>query len=216
MIEVANLVHRYGAVEVLRLESLRLEAGESCLLLGPSGCGKSTLLHILAGLLRPAEGRVVVAGADLAALQGAALDRHRGTHIGIVPQKLHLVSSLTLFQNLALAQSMAGLAVDAHRIGEVLESVGLADRARSRPRMLSQGQAQRAAVARAVVNRPKVLLADEPTSSLDDGNAAAALDLLESQARANEATLVVATHDARAAARIRRQVRLPVDAGASA
>ena len=84
MIEAANLVHRYGAVEVLRLESLRLEAGESCLLLGPSGCGKSTLLHILAGLLRPAEGRVVVAGADLAALQGAALDRHRGTHIGIV------------------------------------------------------------------------------------------------------------------------------------
>ena len=216
MIEVSHLVHRYGAVEALRLESLRLEAGESCLLLGPSGCGKSTLLHVLAGLLRPAEGRVVVAGADLAALPGAALDRHRGTHIGIVPQKLHLVSSLTLFQNLALAQSMAGLPVDARRIGEVLESVGLADRAQSRPRMLSQGQAQRAAVARAVVNRPKVLLADEPTSSLDDGNAAAALDLLESQAHANGATLVIATHDARAAARIPRQVRLPVDAGGSA
>ena len=208
MIEITGLVHRYGSREVLRLERFSLAAGEACLLLGPSGCGKSTLLNILAGLLRPSEGAVVVAGEDLAGLPGAALDRHRGSRLGIVPQKLHLVASLSLFDNLRLAQAMAGLPQDAARIAEVLAGLGLAEHAQRRPRALSHGQAQRAAVARAVVNRPQVLLADEPTSSLDDANAEAALALLQSQAHAAGATLVIATHDARAAARFPRQLRL--------
>jgi len=183
--------HRYGAREVLRLERFVAAQGEKWLVLGPSGSGKSTLLHILAGLLRPSDGSVEVA-----------------RPIGIVPQKLHLISSLDVEDNLLLAQYMAGAKQEPARAAQVLAGVGLADRAHSRPHQLSHGQAQRVAVARAVMNRPKLLIADEPTSNLDDAHCAAALDLLEAQAAECSATLVVATHDARAKPRFTNRLEL--------
>jgi putative ABC transport system ATP-binding protein len=214
MIAVEAVRHRYGARTVLAVDSWRVAAGEHCLVLGASGSGKTTLLGIVAGLLRPSEGRVEVAGEDLAKLSGPSLDRFRGRHIGFVPQKLHLIASLDVEANLALAQFMAGVAQDRARLREVLAAVGLADRLRAKPAQLSHGQAQRVAVARAVVNRPAIILADEPTSNLDDAHCAATLDLLETQASACGATLVIATHDQRAKGRF--ATRLELGAAATA
>jgi putative ABC transport system ATP-binding protein len=183
--------HRYGARTALSLERFEAAQGDKWLVLGPSGSGKSTLLHILAGLLKPSEGSVQVA-----------------RPIGIVPQKLHLIASLTVEQNLLLAQYLAGVREEPVRAAQVLAGVGLAERAQARPHQLSHGQAQRVAVARAVMNRPKLLIADEPTSNLDDAHCAAALDLLEAQAAACGATLVVATHDARAKGRFQHRLEL--------
>ncbi|MEM6783202.1 MAG: ABC transporter ATP-binding protein [Bacteroidota bacterium] len=197
MILLEDVRHRYGQDAVLDLPHFSVAQGEHRLVLGLSGSGKTTLLHILAGLLKPSEGRVVVAGEDLTALKGDALDRFRGQHIGIVFQQLHLFPTLTVEQNLLLAPYMAGLPQDVGRAHEVLRSLDVAEKVKAYPHELSVGQRQRVAIARAVMNRPRLLLADEPTSSLDDVRAAQVLTLLREQAEAYDATLLVATHDAR-------------------
>ncbi|MFY9315642.1 MAG: ATP-binding cassette domain-containing protein [Burkholderiales bacterium] len=198
MLRLSGIRQRYGAKQALALQRFEAAAGEHWLVLGASGSGKTTLLNLLAGLLAPSEGEVVVAGQPLGALRGAALDHWRGRTVGIVPQKLHLVPSLNVLQNLMLAPYLAGLPPDESRALGLLESLSLKDKAGERPHQLSHGQAQRAAIARAVMNRPKLLLADEPTANLDDVNCAAALELLEGQSRECGATLIVATHDQRA------------------
>ncbi|OGA23915.1 MAG: ABC transporter ATP-binding protein [Betaproteobacteria bacterium RIFCSPLOWO2_02_FULL_67_26] len=208
MFALRNLRHAYDGKDVLRVDAWQAGQGEHWLVLGPSGSGKTTLLHVLAAILRPTGGGVNVADQDLAALKPAELDRFRGRHIGIVLQRLHLVPSLTVMNNLLLAQYLAGLAQDGARVREVLASLDAADKAGAYPHELSFGQAQRVAVARAVVNRPKLLLADEPTSNLDDARCAQAYGLLESQARACGATLVIATHDQRIKARMSHHYEL--------
>lgn len=205
MFAVNDLQHAYAGQTALGINAWQAAQGEHWLVLGPSGSGKTTLLHALAGILQPTAGRVVVAGQELAVLSPSALDRFRGRHVGIVLQRLHLLPSLTVAQNLALAQYLAGLPQDTVRINEVLGSLDLADKARSYPHALSHGQAQRVAIARAVVNKPRVLLADEPTSNLDDTRCAQALDLLLAQATSCGATLVIATHDQRIKARVPNQ-----------
>jgi putative ABC transport system ATP-binding protein len=197
MFELVGVTHRYGVVTAVAVAAWRAAAGEAWLLEGPSGCGKSTVLHILAGLVTPTTGDVRVAGTDLRTLGEGARDRWRGRTVGLVPQRLHLVQALTVHDNLALAQSLAGHPSDPLRITALLEAVGVADLARRHPRALSQGEAQRVAIARAVINRPALLLADEPTASLDDAHAASALELLRAQAVEAGATLVVASHDHR-------------------
>lgn len=208
MFELQQITHRYDGSEVLRVGHWSAAQGAQWLLLGPSGSGKTTLLHILAGILRPSAGVATLAGQDIAKLSPSALDRFRGRHIGVVLQKLHLLPSLTVAQNVQLAQYLAGLPQDAARVREVLAGLDLADRADAHPHALSHGQAQRAAIARAVVNRPQLLLADEPTSNLDDERCAQALDLLLAQASACGATLVIATHDQRVKSRIANHYRL--------
>jgi ABC-type lipoprotein export system ATPase subunit len=208
LFELQQLRHRYDGKDVLQVDAWSAAQGAQWLLLGPSGSGKTTLLHILAGILRPTAGRASLAGQDLSVLSGPELDRFRGQHIGVVLQKLHLLPSLTVAQNVQLAQYLAGLPQDAARVHEVLASLDLADKADVRPHALSHGQAQRAAIARAVVNRPRLLLADEPTSNLDDARCAQALDLLLAQAAACGATLVIATHDQRVKARVPDQYLL--------
>ncbi|MGQ0511939.1 MAG: ABC transporter ATP-binding protein [Betaproteobacteria bacterium] len=208
MLGLTGLRQKYGAQTVLSLDRFEAAAGEHWLVLGASGSGKTTILNLAAGLLRATEGTVEVGGQDLSKLKGGALDRWRGRSVGIVPQKLHLVSSLTVAQNLFLAQYLAGLPGDQGRAASLLKDLSLEDKSQSRPHQLSHGQAQRVAVARAVMNRPRLLLADEPTSNLDDAACAAALDLLQSQARACGATLVVATHDQRAKARFEKVLQL--------
>ena len=202
MFLVQNLKHAYNGVEVLSVPAMQAVQGAHWLVLGPSGSGKTTLLHILAGILKPAAGKVEVAGTDVTRLDASALDRFRGRHIGIVMQRLHLIGSLSVMNNLLLAQYLAGVAQDGARVREVLATLDLADKADSHPHELSFGQAQRVAVARAVVNRPQLLLADEPTSNLDDERCTQALELLRAQARFCGATLVIATHDQRIRARI--------------
>lgn len=212
MFVIRNLKHAYDSTEVLSVAAWQVEQGSQWLVLGPSGSGKTTLLHILAGILQPTAGDVSIAGQNLTALKPADLDRFRGQRIGIVLQRLHLVPSLTVVNNLLLAQYLAGLPQDGARAREVLASLDVAEKAGAYPHELSFGQAQRVAVARAVVNRPKLLLADEPTSNLDDERCAQAYGLLESQARACDTTLVVATHDQRIKARMRNHYVLGAQA----
>jgi ABC-type lipoprotein export system ATPase subunit len=208
MFALRQIRHAYDGQEVLRLDDWSVAQGEPWLILGPSGSGKTTLLHILAGILTPSEGSVAIAGQDLDQLPASELDRFRGRHIGIVFQRLHLISSLTVLGNLLLAQYLAGATQDLQGAHVLLASLGLADKAYSRPHALSFGQSQRAAVARAVVNKPLLILADEPTSNLDDATAVAALDVLLAQARSCNATLVIATHDRRIRERFEHQITL--------
>jgi putative ABC transport system ATP-binding protein len=208
MISARGLKHRYGEQEVLRLPDWKVAQGERWLVLGPSGCGKTTLLHAIAGLIRPTEGEVEVAGETLGRLDGARLDRWRGGNVGIVLQALHLVKHLSVRDNLRLAQYLAQAPQDDARVADALGALAVADKANRRPGELSQGERQRVAIARAVVNRPRVLLADEPTANLDDAAAAAAVELLAEQASRYGATLVVATHDARVKGKFRERLEL--------
>jgi putative ABC transport system ATP-binding protein len=197
MIETQQLAYTHRAGPTLQFADVNLPQGGALLLRGASGAGKSTWLALVAGLRQPASGRVRVAGQDLAALAPAQRDAWRAQHVGFLPQRLHLSAALSVADNLALAFFAAGLPRDDAAIAQALAHVGLADMAGRKPHQLSGGQAQRVALARAVLLRPQVLLADEPTASLDDANATAALGLLQGSAAACGASLVIATHDQR-------------------
>ena len=210
MIRLEQLRFGYdGGDDVLRLDEFVLEPESNVLVVGPSGCGKTTLLHLIAGLLAPAHGSVVVDGQDLAALSPPARDRFRGRHIGIVLQQFHLLPTLTAMQNLLVAQSIAGLQVDKAAAHGMLNALDVDDRVGAYPHQLSVGQQQRVAIARALVNRPKLLLADEPTSNLDDEACASVADLLLSATQRHAVSLVIATHDTRLKAKISRQLAVP-------
>lgn len=208
MIELQNISYVVGGNTVLRNLDWQVSEGQHALMLGASGSGKTTLLHLLAGLLTPTEGAVVIDGQNLAALQGSARDRWRGQHIGMVFQTLHLVKALSVQDNLRLAYTMAGVPADDARIELLLARLGLADKRNSYPHEMSVGQAQRVAIARAVVNKPKWILADEPTSALDDAHCIETLNLLESEAQECGATLIIATHDQRIKSRYQRWIEL--------
>ncbi len=197
IVRVSGLCHEFDGRLVLDIPDWSDSPGGHCLVLGPSGSGKTTLLNALAGLLRPTAGIISISGQDIGALRPSELDVFRGRHIGIVFQTLHLVSALSVADNLHLARYLARLPRDQSRLHRVLDSLGLGTLAAARPRTLSQGEAQRVAIARAVINDPTVILADEPTSALDDDNAEQVLDLLTEQAEVCGATLVIATHDRR-------------------
>jgi len=173
--------------------------GSVLLLSGPSGCGKSTWLALVAGLVKPTAGSLTVADQALGSLNRIATDAWRAKTIGFLPQKLHLSAALTVTQNLAMAQWAASRHEDPGRIAATLESLGVADLGHRKPAQLSGGQAQRVALARAVLLQPKLILADEPTASLDDEAAGAAIGLLVQTAGQHGATLVIATHDGRVA-----------------
>ena len=199
MIRTSNLSYRYTDGPLVAFADLDVPHGATLLLGGASGSGKSTWLALAAGLLRASGGRIEVAGQDLGPLKSFALDAWRARTIGFLPQKLHLSEALTVRGNLAMAQWAAGAADDARSIAQVLATLGLSDLAQRKPSQLSGGQAQRVALARAVLLAPQVILADEPTASLDDDAAHAALLLLQATAQSCKATLVIATHDARVA-----------------
>jgi len=210
MIRIEQLRFGYsGGPDVLRLPQFALEAESNILVVGPSGCGKTTLLHLIAGLLLPSSGSIIVDGQDLSALSSHERDRFRGRHIGIVLQQFHLLPTLTALQNLLVAQSIAGLPVNREAALAMLRGLGVDERVDAYPHELSVGQQQRVAIARALVNRPKLLLADEPTSNLDDEACAAVADLLLSAIRQHGVSLVVATHDSRIKSRIPRELALP-------
>lgn len=192
-----SLVYRYADGPPIAFPDLQAPPAAVVRLGGPSGSGKSTLLSLIAGLVTPASGRLRVVGSEPAALSSRERDAWRGVTLGIVPQRLHLSAHLSVWHNLALPWVAAGQAVDADRIAEVMERLGLQGLHDRRPGQLSGGQAQRVAVARAIVRRPRLILADEPTASLDDVAAAQTLALLREAASESSATLIVATHDRR-------------------
>ena len=146
MLRLSGIRRRYGSRTVLALDRFEAAAGEHWLVLGASGSGKTTLLNLVAGLLKPSEGEIEVGGQALGKLEGAALDRWRGRSVGIVPQKLHLVSSLSVLQNLLLAPYLAGLPSDEIHALSLLEQFGLKEKASQKPHQLSHGQAQRVAI----------------------------------------------------------------------
>ncbi|WP_113654598.1 ABC transporter ATP-binding protein [Pedobacter namyangjuensis] len=197
MIAIKSVKHNYNGQQQLSFKDWDIKDGEQWLLLGESGSGKTTLLHILTGILKPAQGEVNIDSTSIYNLSSKELDQFRGRKIGIIFQRPHLIKSLTITENLLLAQSFAKLPEDKKRIDEVLESLDILSKKNAYPNELSQGQLQRVSIARAVINKPALLIADEPTSSLDDKNAEAVLALLMQQSALNNATLVVATHDKR-------------------
>jgi len=197
VIRARGLAFRYPGGPLLRFADVDLPQGGALLLQGASGAGKSTWLSLVAALRAPSEGELIVAGQDLSQLRARERDAWRGRHVGFLPQRLHLTPALSVEENLALAFFATGLPHDRARAQEVLGALGVAELARRKPAELSGGQAQRVALARAVLLSPQVLLADEPTASLDDDAAGAALELLQSAARRCHASLVIATHDRR-------------------
>jgi len=199
MIQTRALRFQYPNGPTLQFADVAVAQGAVLLLKGPSGCGKSTWLALVAGLVRPSAGQLVVAGQDLNALHSVASDAWRARAIGFLPQKLHLSSALTVAQNLQAAQWAAGAAQNPQAIAAALSALGVAEVAQRLPAQLSGGQAQRVALARAVLLKPQVILADEPTASLDDEAALDAAQLLLTTAKRLGATLVIATHDARVA-----------------
>ena len=197
MIGTTALTYRYAQGPALQFPDVAVPQGGVVLLRGASGAGKSTWLALVAGLLVPSSGAITVAGQPLADLKKSALDVWRAQTIGFLPQKLHLSAALTVHDNLAMAQWAAGQPQREAPIADALAALGVLDLAGRKPSQLSGGQAQRVALARAVLLRPRVVMADEPTASLDDAAAAAALSVLHSTCTRLQATLVIATHDSR-------------------
>jgi putative ABC transport system ATP-binding protein len=204
VLSFTRIEHAYAGKTVLRAQwgeadaAGQLLAGECALLMGPSGSGKSTLLTIFSGLLLPTRGQVTVQGVAWATLSETARDRHRANTIGMVPQTAHLLPTLNVLDNVLLPNYFARGRVEAKtRALTLLESAGLSHRTQARIQTLSQGETQRVALCRALINQPALLLADEPTANLDDAAAVQATRMLHNAAREHGAALVIATHDAR-------------------
>ncbi len=204
--------YRKGKTVVTPLEALDLDvpAGEFLALMGPSGSGKTTLLNLLSGIDSPTAGSLEIAGEDIARLSRRELTAWRARHVGYIFQLYHLVPVLTAFENVELPLLLSKLSKkERHaRVATALDLVGLGDRVHHVPAELSGGQEQRVAIARAIVANPSLLVADEPTGDLDRDSAARILDLLRGLARDHGKTIVMVTHDARAAAAADRTLHL--------
>jgi putative ABC transport system ATP-binding protein len=204
VVTATDVVRRYGegdtAVDALRGVSVDIAAGRLTAVMGPSGSGKSTLMHILAGLDKPTAGEVTVAGVDISDLGDDELTKLRRDHIGFIFQFFNLLPMLTAAENIVLPTRLAGSKPDPAWLDEVVASVGLTERLSHKPSELSGGQQQRVAVARALVSRPSVMFADEPTGNLDSTTSGEILGLLRTSVDELGQTTVMVTHDAHAAA----------------
>lgn len=196
MIKTESLKFSYDGKKYFDFPDINLDSGENLLIIGNSGIGKTTLLHLLAGILKPESGSINISGTDISKFSDTELDKFRGDNIGIVFQKPHFISSLTINENLKLAKylSPSKTSGDAKKI---LESLNIRDKYQQKPNQLSEGERQRASIALALINSPSLILADEPTSSLDDFNCDNVIKLLKTQAKDHKAQLIVITHDAR-------------------
>lgn len=214
-LSISNLSHTYSSDSlvdrnVLNNISLTLNGGEQLLLRGISGSGKTTLINILAGLLSPTKGSVSLGGNQVYAMAEAQRDEWRRKTIGYVFQNHQLLPLLNAWENVAMPLSFAGVSrgESKSKAMELLESVGLADHANNRPKELSTGQRQRVAIARALINQPELILADEPTASLDEQAASEALDLLQKSCKERNTVLIVASHDPLLNGRFEREADL--------
>jgi putative ABC transport system ATP-binding protein len=204
VVKAKGVTRRYGegdsAVDALRGVSLEIARGQLTAVMGPSGSGKSTLMHILAGLDKPTEGNVTVAGVELTELDDGELTRLRRKHVGFIFQFFNLLPMLTARENIVLPLNLAGAKSKNGWVEELSAKVGLTERLSHRPAELSGGQQQRVAIARALVSRPTVMFADEPTGNLDSTTSGEILELLRESVSSYGQTTVMVTHDAHAAA----------------
>jgi len=214
IVTIRNLskIYAQGEIQVTALNniSLDIQSGEFLTLMGPSGSGKSTLLHIIAGIDRPTSGECHVQGVDVTRLNESALADWRNQNVGFVFQTFNLIPVLTAFENVELPLLLTRLGRSRRRqqVETALELVGLADRAKHLPRQLSGGQEQRAAIARAIVADPALIVADEPTGNLDSHSAQEVLGVLQSLSRDAGKTVILVTHDPKAAAFGTRTIHL--------
>ena len=206
MIETKSLEFSYDNSFVFKFPNIKLESNENLLVLGNSGIGKSTLLHNLAGILRPKSGSIKIFDQDISKLSELELDNFRGQNIGIIFQRSHFVNSLTVGENLELAQFLGRNKKG--NIQETLDSLKILDKVNKKPKELSQGERQRASIALAIINSPKLILADEPTSSLDDTNCSNVIKILKEQALKYQAQLIVITHDSRLKKHFKKSISL--------
>lgn len=205
MVKADDLTFQYPSTNPITFPDFSVEAGKSLLVLGESGCGKTTLLHLLAGLLRPASGKVDIDGTRLNELSSSRTDQFRGQYIGLIFQKPYFIESLSILDNL-LISPFAGTEEKAI---DVADRLYIGDLLHRLPSQLSVGQQQRVTIARAVMNQPRLLLADEPTSALDNKNCSKVIDLLQEESLANDAALIIVTHDDRLKREVSDIIELP-------
>ena len=207
MIKTKGVEFNYDNQVFFKFQDINLKSSENLLIIGSSGIGKTTLLHLLAGLLESSSGSIKLFEKELSELSSHQLDRFRKNNIGIVFQRPHFVNSLTVKENLQLAQYIANKK-DNNRIENILKNLNILDKSDKKTNQLSQGEKQRASIALAIVNSPKLILADEPTSSLDDINCDNVIELLKKQATDFEAQLIVITHDSRLKKHFKNSIEL--------
>lgn len=197
MLSSSQLGFSYNAGTQFLFPAISCQPTETLLITGSSGKGKTTLLHLLAGILKPDTGNILIGETDLTKLNARKLDKFRGKRIGIIFQQPHFVASLSVIDNLLLAPFFSGTAIKKDRANELLYHLDISEQVDKKPSKLSQGQQQRVSIARALMNNPAIVLADEPTSSLDDDNCIKVAALLQQQAKISNAALVIVTHDQR-------------------
>lgn len=183
-----------GRLEILDVPLLELQKGEQVVLRGPSGCGKTTLLHVIAGISRADSGVVEIEGVNITKLPEAARDRFRARHIGYVFQTFNLLPGFSALENVLLGMTFTGQKINVERAKQLLDRVGLSHRLAHYPTMLSVGEQQRVAVARAMANKPRLLLADEPTANVDRGHQQQIVDLIRETCRTEQVSLLLVTH----------------------
>ena len=198
MIQTENLTYQYNKkTTTLSFPNITLNKDENLLILGESGIGKTTLLHLLAGLIKPTTGKILINKVTLNSLKNSQLDQFRGKNIGLAFQKKHAIESLNVVNNLKARLLFSNVLVNDKQIEILLKQLGLSDLKKSKVNELSEGELQRLGIALSVIHKPKVILADEPTSSLDDKNCIIVIELLIKHAKLTNANLIVITHDHR-------------------
>lgn len=197
LIETKNVRFAYSQGNHFHFPDIQVPATKSFLISGASGVGKTTLLHLLAGILKPTDGEIWINQTNVASLMGRKLDEFRGKNIGLVLQQNHFIQSLSVLDNVLMANWLASQQKNLSKAKELLEKLGIASQQHKATYQLSVGQQQRLSIARALINEPKLLLADEPTSSLDDHHAQTVIQLLQELSVVYGASLVVVSHDQR-------------------
>jgi len=198
MVQTDKLSYQYKkGAPIFSFPNITLEKQENILILGKSGMGKTTLLHLMAGLLKPISGKVCINNVDLSSLHHNKLDIFRGENIGLVFQKKHAIQSLSVFKNLQARLFFSKKPINNEAIESLLAQLSLTEVKQHKVNELSEGQLQRLGIALSVIHNPQVILADEPTSSLDDENCSVVIELLKNQAAQSNANLIVVTHDHR-------------------
>ena len=192
-----KLTFAYNDPVKFSFPDIHCKKGDHLLIMGPSGCGKTTLLHLLAGLLKPSSGSIMINGTEITRLHDSLMDKYRGKEIGFVFQKPHFIQALSVIENIRIAPYLNHQDITDGEIEHILSRLNLAEKRNSRVNQMSEGELQRLSIARAVINKPTIILADEPTSSLDDKNCEESLSLLKSQAETTGSSLIIVTHDKR-------------------
>lgn len=208
MISTQGVTFLYPPNHSFKFPDITCNSGETLLITGNSGTGKTTLLHLLGGLLKPQSGNISINNQDISSLNATALDKFRGQSIGMVLQKSFFIQSLTVIENVVLASWIAKGKKAQEKVTELLTELGLKEHLHKLPHQLSIGQQQRVNIARALINNPSVILADEPTSSLDDENAHIVAELLNNLAQKYNSSLIIVTHDQRLKAMFKNQISL--------